>query len=58
MVHQTVNRWFFEPKKPDRCTGQTDQYTDRRLLAGSVGEWYTGRFSYRAGLVTPKITIY
>jgi hypothetical protein len=32
--------------------------TDRRLLAGSVGEWYTDRFSYRAGPVTPKIAIY
>jgi hypothetical protein len=57
-VHQTVNRSVFEPKKPGRCTGQTDRYTDVKLLAGSVGEWYIDRFSYRAGPVTPKIAVY
>jgi hypothetical protein len=29
-----------------------------KLLADSVGEWYTDRFSYRAGPVTPKIAVY
>jgi hypothetical protein len=46
-VHQTVNQL----EKPDR-------YTDRRLLSGLVSEWYTDRFSYRTGPVTPKIAVY
>jgi hypothetical protein len=29
-----------------------------KLSAGSVGEWYTDRFSYRAGPVTLKIVVY
>jgi hypothetical protein len=49
---------FLKPKIPDRYTGQTDRYTDRRLLSGVVSKWYTGRFSYRTGPVTPKIAVY
>jgi hypothetical protein len=49
---------FLKPEIPDRYTGQTDRYTDRRLLSGVVSEWYTGWFSYRTGPVTPKIAVY
>jgi hypothetical protein len=45
-------------KKRTGITGHTDWFTDKRLLSGSVSEWYTDRLSYQAGAVTPKIAAY